>query len=67
MKKYFITFKRFHETYKSPLKTKANAIMNYIMQLHNTGYSVSELKICKQLKNGKIIDMTTSINKFLRG
>lgn len=66
MNKYYVTFKQYGEQEHTPCSSKQKAIFTYLSYL-TSNFDISELKICKQLNNGKTIDMTTSINNFLKG
>ena len=55
------------ETIKTPKTTKQNSISKYLTMLIISDGLISELSILKQFNNGKIIDLTRTVNKFLKG
>ena len=67
MKKYYVQYKKRGETIKTPPTTKQNAILKYLTMLVISDGLISELSILKQFNNGKIIDLTKTTNKFLKG
>lgn len=67
MKKYYVQYKKRGEIIKTPKTTKQNAISKYLTMLIISDGLISELSILKQFNNGKIIDLTRTVNKFLKG
>lgn len=69
MRHYNISYIKRGEQITTPLTSKQNAVLKYLTLITiQSGANVySELKILKHLKNGKIIDITTQTNKYLKG
>jgi hypothetical protein len=67
MRYYNIQYFKRGKIINSPLTSKQNAIYKYITALTiRDNVNKSDLKILKHLKNGKIIDISTQVNKFLK-
>lgn len=67
MRYYNIQYIKRGDVINSPWTSKQNAIYKYLTALKSRdGINISELKILKHLKNGKIIDITEQVNKFLK-
>lgn len=63
MKGYFLTWKdKNGRDNVSPILSKRATIERY---LNFTGLEISELKFWKSYKNGKTVDITAKVNKFL--
>jgi hypothetical protein len=67
MRYYNIQYIKRGDVINSPLTSKQNAIYKYLTALTaRDNINTSELKILKHLKNGKIIDITAQVNKFIK-
>lgn len=68
MRYYNVSYTKHGEHTETPFVSKQSAILKYITLLTiQSGYNYySELKVLKHLKNGKVIDITSQVNNFLK-